>query len=100
VPNPKPPRHVRHEREAWAGRVRVAHGYHPLRVQSIRTWCWCLRWGLWGSGRSGQSFFANTVRTSFFASLSPIFSAVTGVVPNHPCCTLRCHACVGRRLFR
>jgi len=27
---------------------------------SIRTWCWCLRWGIWVSGRSDQSFCANT----------------------------------------
>jgi len=38
-PTPNHHRHVRHEREAWAGRVRagrVAHGYHP-RPRGSRT---------------------------------------------------------------
>jgi hypothetical protein len=43
-----------------------------LRVPSIRTWCWCLRWGIWGSGRSDQSFFWPT-RTSFFPASLPFF---------------------------
>ena len=50
---------------------------------SIRTWCWCLRWGIWVSGRSDQSFCVNTEH--LFSRPSPIFPARYRMVPNHPC---------------
>ena len=45
----------------------------------IRTWCWCFYWGIWGSGRSAQSFCPNT--ELFFARL---LDSSRGMVPNHP----------------
>jgi hypothetical protein len=40
---------------------------------------WCLRWGIWVSGRSDQSFCANT-GIFFLATLSPIFPAPNRMV--------------------
>ena len=53
---------VHHIRRVVRTRPRVIERNRALifRVPSILTWCSCLRWGIWGSGRSDQSFCPNT----------------------------------------
>ena len=44
--------------------------------------CWCLRWGIWVSGRSDQSFCAK--HRKIFSRDPPTFPSRDRMVPNHP----------------
>ena len=55
-------------------------------------WCWCLRWGIWVSGRSDQSFCADT--DIFFPQPFRPFSRRLRIVPLSESDLRGCHEAV------